>query len=114
MVSNQEDVTNFKDVGVEIWTSFNSLHTRNNMDTLSWALEKGLNMDMAPQDSVVDFGCGCVSVFNSEWDLLSITNIFRTGETVEKMAGLGSFGRAQIIGLDTNLSFIKYAIKQVR
>ena len=111
MGAKQEDTTDFKDVGVETWTSFNSLHTRNNMNTVNWAMEKGLSTDMTSQDIVVDFGCGCVQLYNVA---VNTKIIFRTGETVSKMAGLGIFGAAQILGLDTNLSFIKYAIKQGR
>jgi hypothetical protein len=61
MGTEQEDATDFKGVGVEIWTSFNTLHTRNNMDTVNWAVENGVNADLGHQDLVVDFGCGCVS-----------------------------------------------------
>merc|ERR1711892_175786 len=95
MGTENGDATDFKEVGVEIWTSFNSLHTRNNMDTVNWGVEKGVNTILTHSDHVVDFGCG-------------------TGEVVNKLAGVGMFGSAQILGLDNNFSFIKHATKQGR
>ena len=56
-MSEDEDC-DFKSVSPEVWTSFNSWHTKNNMDTLNWALEKGLDNNLGIDDFVVDFGCG--------------------------------------------------------
>merc|ERR1712142_51470 len=95
LCSKMGDNTDFKKVGVEIWTSFNTLHTKNNIDTINWAVEKGLKTNLLDTDLVVDFGCG-------------------TGEVVNKCAGLGVFGSAHILGLDTNLSFIQHASNQAR
>jgi len=77
-------------VTVEAWTSFNRLHTVNNLACLAWAQQLGLPSFLGPGHTVVDFGCG-------------------TGEAVAHMAGRRLFGDAQIVGLDTNLGFIRHA-----
>jgi hypothetical protein len=59
----------FASVTVEAWTSFNRLHTVNNLSCLAWAQvlaprqgtvlqEKGLASSLGAGDTVVDFGCG--------------------------------------------------------
>lgn len=85
----------FKDVGVEQWTSFNSGHTSANMETVDWALKNNIMQHLGVQDTVIDFGCG-------------------TGETTIKIGALNKFGKAQVIGLDTNMEFIKHATETAR
>jgi len=85
----------FRDIGVEQWTSFNSGHTTANMEVVDWALKNNIVSDLGPDETVIDFGCG-------------------TGETTVKMGALNKYGRAQVVGLDTNMEFIKYATSTAR
>jgi len=86
----KEGGSDFTGVTVEAWTSFNRLHTVNNLACLAWAQQLGLPSFLGPGHTVVDFGCG-------------------TGEAVAQMAERRLFGDAQIVGLDTNLGFIRHA-----
>lgn len=71
------DTTEFTAVTAALWTSFNSLHTRNNLTAFHWAAERGLEPDQARL--LLDFGCG-------------------TGETVARLAGLGLLPSTAQIG----------------
>jgi len=83
----------FKSVAASTWTSFNRLHTVNNMKTVDWSLHH--LPTLKEQDIVLDFGCG-------------------TGESVAYIGSLHKYGSAQVIGLDINLDFIKYAMAKFR
>jgi len=83
----------FKSVAASTWTSFNRLHTVNNMKTVDWSLQH--LPTLTEQDIVLDFGCG-------------------TGESAAYIGSLHKYGSAQVIGLDINLDFIKYALAKFR